>query len=103
VALRCLDPRLWTDARGVSERAAAELRPLGRRLGFFQVAAGLIPLAGAVLLIEVGPGELDRPGPRSFRALLTALIVLGMVGFGVALAISRRLNDTLAVLSGGGR
>jgi eukaryotic-like serine/threonine-protein kinase len=103
VALRSLYPRLWVDARGVSERAVAELRPLGRRLGFFQMSAGLIPLAGAVLLIEVGPGELDGAGTRSFRVLLTALIVLGMFGFGVALAVSRRLNDTLAVLTGRGR
>jgi hypothetical protein len=103
VVLRVLYPGLWADGRLARERVAAELRPVGRRLGFFQLAAGLIPLAGAVLMIEVGPEELTHSGYRTFRVLLTALIVLGTVGFGVASAASRRLNETLAVLAGRGR
>jgi hypothetical protein len=64
--------------------------------------AVLIPLAAAVLMVAVGPEEF-REGYRPFRVLVTALIALGMTGLGVAMALSRRLHETLAALTGGER
>src|SRR5262249_31318883 len=95
--LRVLYPVLWTDARQVRERAAAELRPLDRRLGLFQLTAGLIPLVGAVLMIVSGPDELTDASYQTFRVLVTALVGLGALGFGVAHATGRPLNQTLAL------
>ena len=77
-----------------------ELTPLDRRLGLFQLAAGVIPLAGAVLMIRVTPEELNPADYRAFRVLLAALIVLGMVGFGVTSAATRELRQVLAVWTG---
>jgi hypothetical protein len=98
LVLRILYPSLWTDTRQVRERAAAELRPLDRRLGLFQLLAGLIPLVGAVLMIGAGPDELTHAGYRTFRVLVTALVGLGVLGVCVANATSRRLQQTLSVL-----
>jgi hypothetical protein len=100
IVLRVLYPGLWVDARQVRERAAAELRPLDRRLGLFQLTAGLIPLVGAVLMIGAGPDELTDAGYQTFRVLVTALVGLGVLGFSVANAASRCLNQTLSVLGG---
>jgi serine/threonine protein kinase len=100
VVLRGFYPRLWGDTRDVRARAAVELAPLDRRLGLFQVAAGMIPLAGAVLMIRVAPEELNPADYQAFRVLLTALIALGMVGFGVASAVSRDLGHVLAAWAG---
>ncbi len=65
--------------------------------------AVLIPLLAAVLMVGVGPEEFTKAGYRTFRLLVTALIALGMAGLGVAMAVSRLLNDTLAALTGGER
>jgi hypothetical protein len=97
VVLRVLYPQLWTDAADLRTAARQELGSLDGRLRFFQFLAGLIPLAGAVLLVGVAPKEFTL----SFRLLVTALIALGMAGFGVALLVSSRLGRTLAVLTAG--
>ncbi|HZT81746.1 MAG TPA: serine/threonine-protein kinase, partial [Gemmataceae bacterium] len=81
VALRVMYPRLWVDGQGLRHGAREELRGLDARLRLFQLFAGLIPLAGAVLLMGVGPEQLTL----AFRLLVTGLIGLGMAGFGVAL------------------
>jgi hypothetical protein len=100
VVLLGIYPRLWVDARNLCGRAAVELAPLGRRLGLFQLLAGLIPLAGAVLLIRVAPEDLTPVDYRALRVLLLALIALGMVGFGVTSAVSRELRQVLAAWTG---
>ena len=62
LVLRVLYPRMWVDPRDFRQQAAAELVPLNRRLGFFQLLAGLIPLAGALLMVGVGPEEFGPQG-----------------------------------------
>jgi serine/threonine protein kinase len=103
VALRVLYPALWSDAHDLRTVARTELRGQGRRLGWAQLLAVLIPLLAAVLMVGVGPEEFSQAGYRTFRLLVTALIALGMAGLGVAMAVSRLLNDTLAALTGGER
>jgi hypothetical protein len=56
----------------------------------------MIPLAGAVLMISVGPAI---SGERAFRLLLTSLLVLGIGGFGVTTVVHHLLSQTLAVLT----
>jgi hypothetical protein len=91
VVLRVLYPALWAGAGA----ARQELQGMGVRLAWFQLLAGMIPLAGAVLMVGIGEEGLIPVADRSFRLLVTVLIALGMTGFGVALAVSRRLNDTV--------
>lgn len=96
VVLRVLYTRLWPDVREIRNTIADEIRPHEGRLRLFEFLAGVIPLIGAVLMI-LGP---DASFDRSFRLLLTALIILGMVGFGVAVWIDQALSAALAVLKG---
>jgi serine/threonine protein kinase len=97
VALRVLYPRLWVDARDLPQRVAEELGSRAPRLGLFQLLAGTVPLAGALLLVSLGP---DPSGDYMFRLLATGLILLGLAGFGLAVAANRLLARTLAVLTG---
>lgn len=99
VVLRVLYPQLWSDPAATQQRAKKELRTLPGRLCFFQFLAGLIPLSGAALLIGIGPQELSW----SFRLLLTALIILGIVGFGVATHVANRLERIADWLTGTSR
>jgi serine/threonine protein kinase len=103
VVLRVLYPRLWSDGQGMRETARAELRHVAPRLRLFQLLAGLIPLAGAILMIVVGPEEFSDSSYRSFRLLLTALIALGMLGFWLAVLVSGVLTQTLISLTGTGQ
>jgi hypothetical protein len=100
VALRVLYPALLSDAYDLRTVTQGELRGQGRRLGLAQLLAVLIPLLAAVLMVSVGPEEFSKEAYRTFRLLVTSLIALGMAGLGVAMAVSRRLNDTLAALTG---
>jgi serine/threonine protein kinase len=99
VVLRVFYPRLWVDGQEMRETAREELRSLDQRLRVFQLCAGLIPLAGAALMIGVGPEQFTL----TFRLLATGLIALGMAGFGLALLVSGRLGQTLSALMGVGR
>jgi serine/threonine protein kinase len=99
VVLRVLYPRFWVDARNFRELAREELAMRDRRLRLLQLLAGLIPLAGAALLVGVGPEQLTL----AFRFLLFALLALGMAGFGLALLVSSLLGQTLNALIGSDR
>lgn len=96
VVLRILYPYFWPNVRDIQQVIGQEIRPHDTRLKVFQLLAGVIPLAGAFLLVAVGP---EVSSGRSFRILLTSLIVLGMVGFGVAMWVNQVLSMTLAVLT----
>jgi hypothetical protein len=95
LVLRVFYCQLWVDSQSLGAAARAELGALGPRLRWFQFLAVLIPLAGAVLMVGVGP---ETSGYRTFRLLVTALLVLGMAGFGVATVVHNVLSQTLAVL-----
>lgn len=89
VALRVLYPQLWSETRQLHERATGEVRRVGDRLRAFQLLAGLIPLAGALLMVSMGDEDV------AFRLLVTALILLGMLGVSISMGITRILDETL--------
>ena len=97
VVVAVLYPMLWTDASDVRTLAHAELSSQDTRLAWFQVFAVLIPLMAAVMLV-VGPETVIS---QTFRFMIVALIVLGMVGLGVAMQVSRRLREVIQALTGG--
>jgi hypothetical protein len=80
--------------------AGEELGTVARQLRILPLLAGLIPLAGAVLMLDVGPEQFGAGGYREFRLLVTALIVLGMAGFVAALWASRFLGETVSAFTG---
>jgi hypothetical protein len=96
IVLRVLYGRLWADGQDFGRATRAEVGALGPRLRWFQFLAGMAPLAGAVLMIGLGP---EISSHRTFRLLVTALILLGMAGFGLATAAHNLLSQTLAVLT----
>jgi hypothetical protein len=99
VVLRVLYPALWVDAHEIRSVARVELQPVERRLRVCQLLAGLIPLAGAVLMISVGPQQFTEDAYRNFRLLVTALIALGMLGFGLTVHVNGLLMQTQTVLT----
>jgi hypothetical protein len=96
-SIRVLYPELWADGTGAARALADELGPVERRLGRIQVLAGLIPLAGAALMVGVGP---DEQFTRSYRLLIAGLIGLGMAGFWLTVLVCDRLRDVLEALRG---
>jgi serine/threonine protein kinase len=98
LVLRVLYPRLWVDAQRLRELTRdEELGALDRRLGSFQLCAGLIPLTGAAVLVTVGPDHLTL----AFRLLVLGLLALGTAGFALAILVSGLLRQTLTALRGG--
>jgi serine/threonine protein kinase len=98
VVLRIFYPRLWLDGRGLHDHVETELRGVERRLYVYQFLAGIIPLAGALLMIGVGPEKFTTQAYQNYRLLLTAMILLGSIGFGVALLTGNRLGKMMQVL-----
>jgi serine/threonine protein kinase len=80
IVLRVLYPKLWVDGSGFRQMARQELTSLDGRLKVWQFLTGLIPLAGAALILIMGPEEFSL----WFRLLAIALIGLGMAGSGWA-------------------
>jgi serine/threonine protein kinase len=104
IVLRVLYPRLWGDGRDLLQGAAAqELRFADPELLGLQILAGAIPLAGAVLMVGAGPEEFTAASYRDFRVLVTALILLGMAGFTVAVGASNLLGKVVAAFRAAGR
>jgi serine/threonine protein kinase len=99
VALRCLYPRFFSGAEGLRQTAAADLKRVPARVRRFQLLAGVVPLLGAALAAGVG---LDSPGPAvsTFRFLVIGLIVLGMVGFWLAVEAAGLIAQTTGALTG---
>lgn len=103
VAVRVLYPGLWLDARKLRESARSELAHVEGRLGLLQFLAVLIPLAGAALMVGVGPADPQAQEYQTFRFLVTALLALGMVGLGLAILAGSQLRQAVAVLTSSGR
>jgi eukaryotic-like serine/threonine-protein kinase len=100
IALRIFYPRLWVDSTNLGETIRRELGPVENRLRLFQLLAGAIPLAGAVLMVAVGP---EISGYRTFRLLVTSLLLLGMTGFGLAILANLLLFRILNGFNSAGR
>lgn len=95
VVLRIIYPRLGNADTYSKENSRTELSGVGRWFALLQILAGAVPLVGAVLLVAV-TGEMTL----SFRILMTSLIVLGMAGVGIVVALTRRLSQTVRLLEG---
>jgi eukaryotic-like serine/threonine-protein kinase len=96
VVLRVVYPQLGNaDARD-SAAIREELDRAARRLVIFQGLAAVVPLVGAVLLVVSASGEMTL----SFRLLVTTLIVVGMIGLGIAVRVTRRLTEIIGLLRG---
>ncbi len=96
IVLRVLYPRFCTDPANVRATITSEVSSIGTRVRWFQVLAGVIPLAGAVLMVGVGDDVSSDP---TFRLLVTALIILGMAGFFLSVTVHSLLSRTLAALT----
>lgn len=96
VALRVMYPHLGDADSHEPGVRRAELSRAGQLLPIFLFLAALVPLAGAVLLVAVSGDALSL----SFRLLVVGLIVLGMLGVGVAVLVSQRLARLLHLLGG---
>jgi hypothetical protein len=54
-------------------------------------------------MVGVGPEQFTASSYQTFRFLVTAMIALGMAGFGIALSASSLLAQTLMVFIGSER
>lgn len=91
-SLRVLYPHLWTDARNIHQLAPQELSPIPGRVVALQLLSGMIPLAGAMLVVLKGPEHEANYG--TFRLMLGVLIGLGIVGVQVATSVCQRISRT---------
>ena len=94
VVLRGLYPGLWRDVHGFTTVARQELTPVGRQLNRIELLAGSIPLIAAIFTLMLGDAA-----DMTFRMLVTALIILGMMGFHVTSAITRHLSQVIVALT----
>lgn len=95
VVLRVLLPQLCGSLGSRDQSLKQELKRLPARLTIFQILAGIIPLSGALMIVMIG---YTTHGANWFRLLVCLLIVLGMVGFILALRISQYLQRVLNIL-----
>ncbi|MCE9532878.1 MAG: serine/threonine protein kinase [Planctomycetes bacterium] len=95
IVLRIIYPRLGDADTYTRDGARQELSHSSRFLVPFQSLAAVIPLVGAALLVLV-----EREMTLLFRLLVTSLIVLGMIGVGIAVSATRRLSQIVRLLEG---
>lgn len=79
---RVFYPNLWFDIRNVRETADVELQDVKPSLRIFQTLSGLVPLAGAIVVVALGPE--DKSSESAFQFLTITLILLGIAGFQLA-------------------
>jgi serine/threonine protein kinase len=97
VVVRAIMPRLMHPDQ-TPEQRRTDAAVLTGDLGWAPLVAATVPLAAAVVQTVFATGEMTA----EFRAVVTGLIVLGMVGLGVAIRVTRRLQRVVAVLTGAG-
>lgn len=95
VTLRVFCPSFANADSRTANSLASELAKASRWLVPFQSLAAVVPLVGAVLLVAFS-GEMTL----SYRLLVTSLIVLGMIGVGIAFAVTRQLTHLVRLLGG---
>lgn len=79
-------PALWVDPRQFRAQAEKEVRRFRFLLRTIPLLAGAIPLIGAILLIGASPDAESRANNVKFRILTVGLIMMGMIGYQIALA-----------------
>lgn len=98
VVLRALYPGLWRDAQNFTETARHELRKTHKQLIRIQTVAILIPLAAAIVFVMLGNTASDG-AKITFRGMVAALIVLGILGFHTTGAVTNNLSRVLVALT----
>ena len=98
--VRVFYPQAWADAAGFDARSRQELAAVPSRLRGFQIAAGLVPLVGAILILALGPDAFEAGGYRAFRWLLFGLIVLGMAGIPFSIHVGGLIAKSIEALRG---
>jgi serine/threonine protein kinase len=91
IILHVIYPQLDHPDRDRGESVTQEMRKIRRWIELCEILAGLVPLAGAILLILIA----QNAGSMPFRLLVTGLIVGGMFGIGFAVKVSERLFRVL--------
>jgi eukaryotic-like serine/threonine-protein kinase len=86
-------PRLWRFPEHLSHRALnEEASGLLRPLPLCRTAAGLVPLMSAILIVAIAPSDVSQDQYTVFRALLTVLIAVGMLGYHFSVHVTDALS-----------
>ncbi len=102
VVVRLMYVRFCSNPRSFRERAATELTSVPDRLRAVNVLAGVIPLAGAMLIVLVGPtGFIGGGSYGAFRVLTASLILAGMAGYVTVGRLTRTLTEVVSACTGG--
>jgi serine/threonine protein kinase len=94
VVLRVLYPGLWRDAQNFTDTARMELAPVSLQLNRIELLAVSIPLIAAVVFLMLG-----NASTISFRMMVAALIVLGIMGFHVTSTVTNHLSRVLVAIT----
>lgn len=100
VVLQVIYPRFWTSRCDIKAASRVELEKVIQRLKIFQVLAGIIPLAGAVMIVGAGPEVIDPERYYVFQVMVVGLISLGMCGFVFAMKATENIKRTVASFQG---
>ncbi len=95
IVLQIVYPRFWTGTCDIRGAAKKELRSIISRLKVFQIMAGIIPLAGAAMIVGAGPEIVDPQRYYVFQIMVVGLISLGMCGFVFAIKTSENVKRTV--------
>lgn len=102
LVLRTIYPRFWSSPTAFQAKAEEELAAVPNQLRRVNVMAGIIPLAGAVMMILVTPiGFTDHTYEyNAFRFLTTSLIVAGMAGYAAVGRLTHRYLEVVSACTG---
>ncbi|MEQ8791782.1 MAG: serine/threonine-protein kinase [Pirellulaceae bacterium] len=98
-SVRLLYPLLWSDAADFTPIARRELAYAAPWMRGMQIISGLAPLAGAVLLVLLGPNTFLTGGYLEFRLFTATLIVLGMAGIPLCIRANRLITESIDVFT----
>jgi eukaryotic-like serine/threonine-protein kinase len=94
IVLRGLYPGLWRDAQNFTETARHELSHVNKQLNRIELSAVSIPLVAAIVFLTLG-----KETNMTFRMIVAALIVLGILGFHITSAVKNHLTRVLVALT----
>ncbi len=100
VILQVVYPQFWTGTCDIRGSARTELAHVTARLTVFQILAGIIPLAGAAMIVGAGPEAIDPERYWVFQVMVVGLISLGMCGFVFAIKTAENVKRTVSAFTG---
>ncbi len=93
-------PRLWTNPLHFHEQARRDVAGLRWLLWMIPFLALAIPLVGAILSITTTDETFNATELRTFKYITTGLIVLGMIGFQLAVVVTGRTRRAVDAFAG---